>query len=187
MVGSRRRLAACDHQSKESLMDQHVIALFYQPQLAARAVKSLVEAGVELGEISLFATETGASECRRSLSRDVAEGAVNGGATGGALALGGTLLATGAGGAAIVAAGPLLLLAMTAFGFGTTVGAIVAALTKVGVPEAIATHFDLEVRESGAVLLGVSTLRHGEGPIAGHLRRNGGASVMTTASPIFAL
>lgn len=168
-------------------MDQHVIALYYQPEKAAEALQALVAAGVGADEISLFSSEAGAAACRRSLGGELASGAVKGGAVGSALALGGTIMATGSGGISIVAAGPLLVIAMAAFGFGATVGGIVAALTKLGVPQPIASFFDLEVCESGAVFLGVSVQRHDAGRIAGLLRRTGGASVMATQSPIFAL
>lgn len=168
-------------------MDQHVIALFYQPDEAARAVRTLAAAGVGLGEISLFSNESGAAECRRSLDGDSEPGTAEGGTAGDTLALRGTLVATGAGRTAIVAAGPLLLVAMAGFGFGATIGGIVVALTKVGLPQPIANHFDLEVRDSEAMLIGVSTLRHDDGRIAGLLRRSGGANVMATASPVFAL
>lgn len=168
-------------------MDQHVIALFYQPEQAARALESVVGAGVQPDEISLFWTESGASEYRQSTRRDFIDGLHAAGTTGADLALGGTTRATNAGGAEIVAVGPLLLVATAAFRFGATIGGIVAALSRAGVPTPIAACFAEEVREADAVLIGVHILRHEDGPIATLLRRCGGASVMATASPIFVL
>ena len=164
-------------------MDQHVIALFYDPREAAQALEALVGEGVEPGEISLFSTENGIDDCRQSLTRDFKAGAARGGIVGGTLALGGTAIAVGAGGS-IVALGPLLLVAMAAFGFGATIGGIVAALTRIGLPEPIAAYFDEEVCEAGAVLIGVSTLRHEDGRIGAVLRRCGGTSVMATEMPV---
>ncbi len=167
-------------------MDRHVVALFYDPVDAARALEALVKQGVDYGEISLFSNEAGASDCRRSMGRDFLSGAAQGGVAGGTLALGGTMIATGAGGAAILGLGPLLLAAMAAFGAGATIGGIVAALARSGVPGPIAVHFDDEVCESGAILLGVDTVRHDAPRIGALLRRHGGANVMETLSPVFA-
>jgi hypothetical protein len=166
-------------------MDQHVVALFYEPRDAAHALEALVAAGIEPGEISLFATETGAEDCRDELDGDFKARASNGRANGGALALGGTRIAAGTGGGAVVAAGPLLMVAMAAYGFGSTIGGIVAALTRVGLPEPIATHLDTEVCDSGAALVGVATLRHDDGRIGALLRRHGATSVMATAAPVY--
>lgn len=167
-------------------MDRHVIALFYDPADAARALESLVELGVAHGEISLFADEAGAAECRRAMGPDLLTGAAQGGVAGGTLALGGTIIAAGAGGSVILALGPLLLAAIASFGIGATIGGVVAALSRVGVPGPIAVYYDEEVCHSGALLLGVATLRHDAPSIGALLRRQGGANVMETLSPVFA-
>jgi len=167
-------------------MDRHVIALFYDPADAARALESLVEQGVTHGEISLFSNEAGAADCRRSMGPDFLTGAAQGGVAGSTLALGGTIIAAGAGGSAILALGPLLLAAIASFGVGATIGGVVAALSRVGVPGPIAVYYDEEVCQSGALLLGAATLRHDAPRLGALLRRHGGANVMETQSPVFA-
>lgn len=166
-------------------MDQHVIALFYEPREAAQALETLVDRGVKLGEISLFATVSGVDRCRLSLTPEFRAGAAREGMAGGALALDGAAVAAGAGGGSIVALGPLLRLAMGARGSGAASGDIVAALTKVGLPQPIAANFDEEVCGSGSVLVGVAALRHDDGRIGAVLRSCGATSVMATSTPVY--
>ena len=168
-------------------MDQHVIALFYRPALAARAMAELVRHGVEMGEISLFSTQAGAAECRRALDRELAAGAGGDIVIASAQAQCGATVSAGLCAAPIVAAGPLLVVSMAAYEFGSMAGSLVTALIKVGVSRPIAAHLEGEICDFGAVLVGVSVLRHDEARIDAILRSAGGEHAQATASSAFAL
>lgn len=166
-------------------MDQHVIALYYGARDTALALEALLDAGVEFGEVSLLSAASGIEDCRRSLSREIGPDAARASMADTIMTAGGTAIAFGAGGTAIVVLGPLLQVAVAGYGFGGTTGGIVGALTKTGLPQPIADYFNDEVCASGAVLVGVSTLRHDDARIAAVLRRSGGASVMATTTTVY--
>ena len=160
-------------------MNRHVIGLFYDSGHAHEAIEALVDAGVGRGEISMLATQE-AGHFELIESTKVPEGVAAGGAIGGAIGLGATLIAAGGASGGILAIGPLLV-ALAGFGFGTSVGGIVGALVGIGLPEHEARFYEDEVVERGAALVGVATLRHKEARIASILHRHKAANITRPA------
>lgn len=161
-------------------MNRHVIGLFHDPQRARTAILGLVDAGVERGEISMIAAEEHSGHFELLQSTKVPEGVAAGGAVGGAIGLGATLIAVGGAAGGVLAIGPLLI-ALAGLGFGTSIGGIVGALVGIGFPEHEARFYEDEVVEGGAALVGVATLRHDEARIASLLHRCGAAGISRPA------
>lgn len=161
-------------------MNRHVIGLFHHLEDAQVAIDALCAAGVEPGEISLLAGKGETNHFEFVEATKLSEGVAAGSALGGVLGLSAAVMAIGATGGTVLAAGPLLI-ALASLGVGSTIGGVVGALIGVGIPEHEARFYEREIVERSAVLVGIATLRHEESRIASTLLRHKATNITRSA------
>jgi hypothetical protein len=158
-------------------MTQHVTGLFKNSGDAARAVDGLMELGVTRDEISLIMSEGSASQFGLKEATKAPEGAVTGGVIGGTLgAIAAGVVTAATAGVGILATGPIMM-AFAGLGAGAAVGGLTGALAGAGIPEHEAKFYESEIRDNGAILLGVSTDRINEDRITDLFDRCNAAKV----------
>lgn len=141
-------------------MSGYVTALYHNLYDAGRAIEDLVASGVAPAEISLVTSEARAPILEIEYDKDARRVAAASGAIGGALgAIGARLTAPPAGGAGILATGPLLTRIATSRAGGSGSG-FAASLQSVGISGREARFFEHEIRKHDALIVGVTSARH---------------------------
>jgi hypothetical protein len=134
-----------------------VFGIYKSPELAERAVDTLIAAGFSSADISVLlpdsrSTKEFAHEKNTKAPEGTTTGATAGGIVGGSL---GVLAGIGAlaipGVGPLIAAGPIMA-GLAGLGVGGAVGGLVGALVGMGIPEYEAKRYEGHVKDGGTLL-----------------------------------